>query len=172
MIHLPYTHPLYVAYCTYFNGNRDYFECHEVLEEYWKEIAPGDKDHVLVGLVQLATGMYHWRRGNYSGSARILTKSLHNLQQNRHSVFLQPLDDRLLEQHIFQAIEAVEQQKPFQPFDLSITEPAFLETVASKIAALPLADEDYLLHKHMLRDRSEVLEARMAKIAAKKSGSL
>lgn len=170
MIHLPYTHPLYVAYCTYFNGNQDYFECHEVFEEYWKEVAPGDKEHVLVGLVQLATGMYHWRRGNFNGSARILTKSLHILQQNRHSAFLEPLDNRLLEQQIFQAIEAIKQQKPFQPFKLSILDPVFRATVDSNIAALPPADEEYLLHKHMLRDRSEVLEARMAKIAMKKEG--
>ena len=39
----PLFHPLFVDYCAYFNGNEDYFECHEVLEEYWKEVAPGDK---------------------------------------------------------------------------------------------------------------------------------
>ncbi|RKJ17377.1 DUF309 domain-containing protein, partial [Butyricicoccus sp. 1XD8-22] len=55
-------HPLFVQYFTYFNGNKDYFECHEVLEEYWKILAPGDKKHPLVGYIQLATGMYHWRR--------------------------------------------------------------------------------------------------------------
>lgn len=169
MIHLPYTHPLYVDYCTYFNGNQDYFECHEVLEEYWKEAAPGDKDHVLVGLVQLATGMYHWRRGNFNGSARILTKSLHNLQRNRSSDFLQPLDGRLLEQQLTDAIEAVNQRKHFQPFKLSILDPELEETVTSKIAELPYENEEFLLHKHMLRDRSEVLEAREAKIALKRN---
>jgi uncharacterized protein len=169
VIHLPYTHPLYVDYCTYFNGNQDYFECHEVLEEYWKEVAPGDKDHVLVGLVQLATGMYHWRRGNFNGSARILTKSLHNLQQNRPSEFLLPIDGRLLEEQLAEAIEAVKQQKPFRSFKLSILNPALKETVTSKIAALPDENEEFLLHKHMLRDRSEVLIAREAKIAMKRS---
>ena len=29
--------PLYVAYLVYFNRDRDYFECHEVLEELWLE---------------------------------------------------------------------------------------------------------------------------------------
>ena len=165
MIHLPYMHPLYIDYCTYFNGNRDYFECHEVLEEYWKEVAPRDKEHVLVGLVQLATGLYHWRRGNLNGSARILTKSLHNLQQNRSSAFLQPLDGRLLEKQIAESIEAIQQQKPFQPLKLAILDEALQQAVASKIAELPLIDEEFLLHKHMLRDRSEVLEAREAKKA-------
>ncbi|MER2115318.1 MAG: DUF309 domain-containing protein, partial [Solibacillus isronensis] len=39
----PLFHPLFIDYCAYFNGNNDYFECHEVLEEYWKEIAPREK---------------------------------------------------------------------------------------------------------------------------------
>ena len=165
MIHLPYMHPLYIEYCTYFNGNQDYFECHEVLEEYWKEAAPRDKGHALVGLVQLATGLYHWRRGNLNGSARILTKSLHNLQQNRRSPFLQPLDDKLLEKQIAESIDAIDQRKPFQPFKLVILDEELQQAVASKIEALPLQDEEFLLHKHMLRDRSEVLEAREAKKA-------
>ncbi|WP_238323048.1 DUF309 domain-containing protein [Gorillibacterium massiliense] len=27
--------PLYIAFIWHFNGDRDYFECHEVLEELW-----------------------------------------------------------------------------------------------------------------------------------------
>ena len=27
----------YTDYLCYFHGARDYFECHEVMEEYWKE---------------------------------------------------------------------------------------------------------------------------------------
>ncbi|WP_313639078.1 DUF309 domain-containing protein, partial [Paenibacillus sp.] len=27
--------PLYLEYLVYFNRDRDYFECHEVLEELW-----------------------------------------------------------------------------------------------------------------------------------------
>ncbi|UZN00489.1 DUF309 domain-containing protein [Lysinibacillus sp. MHQ-1] len=66
---------------------RIFFECHEVLEEYWKEIAPGDKMHPLVGYVQLATGLYHWRRGNDTGAIRILEKALYNFQQNEDHIF-------------------------------------------------------------------------------------
>lgn len=63
---------------------------HEVLEEYWKDIAPGDKNHPLVGYVQLATGLYHWRRGNFTGAVRILQKALANFQYNvGHAFFLQ-----------------------------------------------------------------------------------
>lgn len=27
----------YLEYLVYFHADRDYFECHEILEEYWKE---------------------------------------------------------------------------------------------------------------------------------------
>ena len=33
----PLYNPLFVKFIVYFNENQDFFECHEVLEEYWKE---------------------------------------------------------------------------------------------------------------------------------------
>ncbi len=33
----------YLDYLVYFHGHRDYFECHEVLEEYWKKDQAGKK---------------------------------------------------------------------------------------------------------------------------------
>ena len=88
----PLFHPLFVEFCAYFNTHEDYFECHEVLEEYWKDYAPGERIHPLVGYVQLATGMYHYRRGNTVGAARILAKAKQNLQQNSDSPFVTYID--------------------------------------------------------------------------------
>ena len=164
-------HPLYVDFYTYFNGNQDYFECHEVLEEYWKEIAPGDKEHVLVGLVQLATGMYHWRRSNFHGSARILTKSLHNIKKNVQSIFLKPINLPLLEKQIEHVIAQVEQHATFQSFKIDLIDSDFRRLVENRILEQPKSDEQFLLHKHMLRDRSEILEARAAKIARTKNST-
>ena len=38
----PQHHTLFIDYCA-FSMEIKIFECHEVLEEYWKDIAPGDK---------------------------------------------------------------------------------------------------------------------------------
>ena len=65
----PYHHPLFVNFIVYFNENQDYFECHEVLEEYWKSLPDGGKEHPLTAYILLATGMYHWRRGNTTGQS-------------------------------------------------------------------------------------------------------
>ena len=160
-------HPLYVDFCNYFNGTQDYFECHEVLEEYWKEIAPGDKEHVLVGLIQLATGMYHWRRNNFSGATKSLTKSFHNIERNEQSIFLKPLNLSLLKKQLLQSISQVEQHKPFHSFKIDIDNSELKKLVDKRILEQPKADEHFLLHKHMLRDRTEILEARAAKIKSK-----
>lgn len=167
MIHLPYLHTLYSDYLAYFNGNRDFFECHEVLEEYWKDIAPGDKDHVLVGLVQLATGMYHWRRNNTIGALRILQKAQSNLKQQQTSPFLAVLDLNDLQQQIAHTLKAIQQQHPFKQFDIIIQDAHLQQAVQQKMAELTLPDAHYLHNKHMLRDRSELLITRAKKIAQK-----
>ncbi|WP_107949739.1 DUF309 domain-containing protein [Lysinibacillus parviboronicapiens] len=155
----PQHHTLFIDYCAYFNGNADYFECHEVLEEYWKDIAPGDKNHPLVGYVQLATGLYHWRRGNFTGAVRILQKALANFQYNVDHAFLTEMDYEKLLTLLKDTICAIQIGKSFQAFQLPMT-PALQELTAVRIQFLPTSSYDYLLHKHMLRDRSHILAER------------
>lgn len=156
-------HPLYVNYCIYFNGNQDYFECHEVLEEYWKMVAPGDKNHILVGFVQLATGLYHWRRDNVTGAARILQKAYQNFCDNKDSLYLSPINQKDLFSHLENSIELVIQQKPFQAFFLNIQDKELKNSVQAAIKELPVPDNNYITHKHKLRDRSDILMARELK---------
>ncbi|RRJ64818.1 DUF309 domain-containing protein [Paenibacillus oralis] len=68
--------PLYVAYLVYFNRDRDYFECHEVLEELWLE---RNYDPLYKGLLQVAVGLFHARSGNVSGSRKMLLSALERL---------------------------------------------------------------------------------------------
>lgn len=160
----PLFHPLFVDYCTYFNGNQDYFECHEVLEEYWKEVAPGDKNHPLVGYVQLATGMYHWRRNNTIGAMKILKKAETNFSMNHSSPFFDFIEfDRLCKNCEISMI-AIEKGDNFEPFKLTFINEAFASIVLQKIIDMPVLPKEFLLHKHMLRDRSDILEARNEKI--------
>lgn len=156
----PQHNTLFIDYCAYFNGNEDFFECHEVLEEYWKAIAPGDKNHPLVGLIQLATGLYHWRRGNQIGATRILQKALKNFRYNVNSVFYEAIDYELLLLQTKLAIQHTQAGDAFYAFKLPIT----LELqplVAARINKLPTSTSEYLLHKHMLRDRSHILTERL-----------
>lgn len=159
----PQLHPLFVDFCTYFNGNQDYFECHEVLEEHWKTIASANKTHVLVGLIQVATGLYHWRRENFLGAHRLLQKAQKNLLANEDTPFLAAFDKTRLLHEVEIAIVLTSTNVTFQAFSLPIIDEALLSQVQQAIAELPVQDENYLLHKHTLRDRSDILEEREAK---------
>lgn len=64
--------PLYLAYLIYFNRDRDYFECHEVLEELWLE---EQRDPLYKALLQVAVGLYHFRGGNVRGGLIMLKQS-------------------------------------------------------------------------------------------------
>ena len=69
--------PLYIDYLIYFNRDRDYFECHEVLEELWLE---RNRDPLYKGLLQIAVGLYHYRNRNYRGGLMMLQSSLKLLE--------------------------------------------------------------------------------------------
>lgn len=159
----PLFHPLFIDYCAYFNGNNDYFECHEVLEEYWKEIAPREKLHPLVGYVQLATGMYHWRRSNVTGAARIIEKAILNFELNRNSEFFEFIDLKQLLLIMKNQHRKIQENEPFIHFKLPITDRQLQDLVQQRIKTIPLMDSHFIFNKHMLRDRTEILEARELK---------
>lgn len=159
----PLFHPLFIDYCAYFNGNNDYFECHEVLEEYWKEIAPKEKLHPLVGYVQLATGMYHWRRSNVTGAARIIEKAILNFELNLNSEFFEFIDLKQLLLIMKNQHRKIQENEPFIHFQLPITDRQLQELVQQRIKTIPLKDSHFIFNKHMLRDRTEILEARELK---------
>jgi predicted metal-dependent hydrolase len=68
---------LYVDFIYYFNIERDYFECHEVMEELWLEEG---RAPLYQGLLQLAVGLYHHWNGNVGGSIKLFTQGIDKLQ--------------------------------------------------------------------------------------------
>ncbi|GKV67911.1 hypothetical protein NCCP2716_04090 [Sporosarcina sp. NCCP-2716] len=167
----PYHHPLFVQFLVYFNTNGDYFEGHEVLEDYWKSVSAHTKIHPLTAFILLTTGMYHWRRGNFEGSSR----TLHKAQQRfREAIPLFPdyaeeidLDGLLLDMD--NAVRTIRDRQPFKPFAIRGLSPDLAGKTQAAALTLPLlpAGSDPVIHKHMLRDRTDILRLRDEK---KKSG--
>ena len=56
-------------------NRREFFECHEVLEELWTP-ARGPERLFLQALIHFAVGFYHHQRGNREGAERQLWKGL------------------------------------------------------------------------------------------------
>ncbi|MEK4024359.1 DUF309 domain-containing protein [Sporosarcina sp. FSL W7-1283] len=162
----PYSHPLFLHFIVYFNDNQDYFECHEVLEEYWKMQEDFSKEHPLTGYILMATGLYHWRRGNLTGAARTLTKALHRFQQMpiEYSVYKEEVAVNQLINHLKDSLDRLEGDAIFTPFILPIS-PALLELSEKAKPTISLLPKNSasVIHKHMQRDRSDILIQREEK---------
>lgn len=71
----------YLDFLFEFHMTRDYFECHEIMERYWKNHPSyPDKKRAEVALLQLSVALYHWRRGNYSGALHEIKRVHENLE--------------------------------------------------------------------------------------------
>jgi len=162
----------YIDYLIYFHVERDYFECHEVLEEFWKEAPIGKRQTHWVGLIQVAVGLYHHRRGNRKGAVRMFEKAHTIVCHHRKSFKELGLDpDRLLEQLSNQINVIKHQQIPFRDMNLPLSNEVIS---ACKVRCKQLGKSwglmtsqnisDFLLHKHMLRDRSAVISERLQQL--------
>lgn len=158
----PLFHPLFLQFILYFNEQQDYFECHEVLEEYWKSVSPNDKSHALTAWILLSTGMYHWRRNNTIGAKRSLEKAQIRFTLDPESEYYSGIDIEDMHLKLKNSIDLVSKSKEFKPFTLSILSDELNQRVQKQQMPLALIGDE-LIHKHMRRDRSEILKAREEK---------
>lgn len=67
---------LFVQFIVLFNEERDYYQCHDVMEQLWLE--EGRKP-LLQGLLQVAVGLHHFKNDNRTGAIKLLEAALHKL---------------------------------------------------------------------------------------------
>lgn len=165
----------YLDYLYHFHCDRDYFECHEVLEEYWKEKDAAQREIHWVGLIQVAVGLYHHRRGNFKGALRMLQNAHSIIGNESAAINSLGLDSRELVILLEERIDCVGKGKPYNSFNLPIVDPQLqlsCEAMAKKSsmpwgAASDLLDGS-LVNRHTLRDRSEVIAERRRQLDLRK----
>ncbi|HSJ38485.1 MAG TPA: DUF309 domain-containing protein [Planococcus sp. (in: firmicutes)] len=159
----PLHHPLFIQYIIHFNSNEDYFECHEVCEEYWKDVAPKDKMHPLAGWIQMAVGMYHWRRSNFPGALRSFIRAKDKLSDA--GIWTEGFDSEILTIQLSDSIEAVTARREFTSYRLPVISDELAQAVSHYMAENPtdLLDTHFLMHKHRLRDRTSIINLREQK---------
>ncbi|MCD1259100.1 DUF309 domain-containing protein [Paenibacillus athensensis] len=108
---------LYVEFLYYFNEARDYFECHEVMEELWLEEG---RNPLYQGLLQIAVGLYHHANGNVSGSLKLFTAGLEKLEPHRPVALGIDLGRLLDDSHRYVQRLLRIAEEPFAPYDLDI----------------------------------------------------
>lgn len=162
----PYYHPLFLQFIVYFNNNQDYFECHEVLEEYWKEQNNFSKDHPLTAYILMSTGLYHWRRGNTVGASRTLQKAIRRFQQMpvQFADYLEEVAIDGIIDDLENCLQCIEAGDEFRSFQLPISPPLQVEAEKAmpQLALLP-KNSASVIHKHIQRDRSDIILQREEK---------
>ncbi|KXH82058.1 DUF309 domain-containing protein [Sporosarcina sp. HYO08] len=163
----PYHHPLFVKFIVYFNENQDFFECHEVLEEYWKSLPNSDKQHPLTAFILLSTGMYHWRRRNFTGAEKTLQKAVLKFMNFKlHAPdFTEEIDMHQLIADAKLAFSQSKERSSFSPFPIHVSSATLASHVNEMVTSIELLPfgSDAVIHKHMLRDRSDILRKREEK---------
>jgi predicted metal-dependent hydrolase len=86
-------------------NNREFFECHEALEELWMAEA-GPRRLFLQSLIHLAVGCYHCERGNPAGASRQFHKGLRKLAEYLPSC--EGIDTERLYREALAAVERIE----------------------------------------------------------------
>jgi predicted metal-dependent hydrolase len=86
-------------------NNREFFECHEVLEQAWTP-ERGPRRLFLQGLIHLAVGFYHWERNNPAGAIRQLRKGLRKLAP--YLPFREGIDTERLHREAARFLEQIE----------------------------------------------------------------
>jgi predicted metal-dependent hydrolase len=161
-----------IDYLIHYHGSRDWFECHEILENYWKRHPDAANADTLVGLIQVAVGMYHERRGNRAGAVKMLRSSLNKLDPQQLEEL--GLDGMRLPALVRERLDALEASVPaggcrgvFKEMDLPFADPELEAYCRQQSEARgwgwkrpsPL-HEDELIHRHTRRDRSGVVRER------------
>lgn len=124
---------LYVDFIYYFNIERDYFECHEVMEELWLE--EGRKP-LYQGLLQIAVGLYHHWNGNVGGSIKLFSQGIDKLQHFTSPILGIDLSLIVEESRIYVHKLLNIADEPFEFYDLNLVlvDPNLEDKLAARIA--------------------------------------
>lgn len=120
---------LYVRFLYHFNIDRDYYECHEVMEELWLEKG---RNRLLQGLLQVAVGLHHFNNNNVSGAIKLFEGGIEKLFPHPDEVLginLKKLRNETVE--YMEKLKRFENEPfPFYDLNIEIIDPALAEEVA------------------------------------------
>jgi hypothetical protein len=164
----------YVDFLVEFHASRDYFECHEILEELWKSDPASPYAPCWLALLRIAVALYHARRGNGAGAVKLMRKVVPAIEPERMDEL--GLDGTEL---VRQAGEWLAERvqgggADYRDLDLPIADAELLEECLRRSRARGLEwgsdgrdAGEAVIHRHLLRDRTAVCEARRRSADAK-----
>lgn len=170
----------YIEYMAHFHGARDWFECHEIMEEYWKEETSQTRKRQWLALVQIAVGLYHERRGNVRGALKMLSSALEHAEfidwgsiGLNGKVLKKELKDR--KARLLASQKGSDFAQDYSEWNYPIEDPILLD-----LCTRSCTDKGWdwctngshhdaaIRDKHLLRDRTDVIKARQQAYEARK----
>ena len=94
-------------------NTREFFECHEVLEEIWTPTVQPER-WFLQSLIHFAVGFYHHQRGNTVGAVRQLRKGLRKI--DGYLPDWGGVDTAAIEAEVRTCLNAIESGKKIEKF--------------------------------------------------------
>ncbi|TFE03128.1 DUF309 domain-containing protein [Jeotgalibacillus salarius] len=157
----------YINFLVHFHGDRDYFECHEILEDYWKEHTSGEKNSVWVGLIQLAVALYHHRRANFKGASTMIKQSKQKILSFTNEAQALSLDTDELLKMISEIEGAILSESPYQSVMLPLSDKKLIKICSEECSKRGFnwgdasnTQNKALVDRHRLRDRTDVISLR------------
>lgn len=168
----------YIEYLAHFHGDRDYFECHEILEEYWKREDNTNKSSIWVGFILLAVSAYHHRRSNFPGAMRTLQKSITLFTNLKKELEKLGINTELFHSMLNNQLICIKNGDEYSSFSFPLTDQclvahcvAVCEQKGMRWCTHSNLDNYNLLHRHRTRDRSDVVQERKMSLRKKNKGS-
>ncbi|PGA09552.1 DUF309 domain-containing protein [Bacillus mycoides] len=165
----------YIQFLIHFHGDYDYFECHEILEEYWKLKPRGERDNYLVGLIQIAVSLYHHRRSNWNGAEKMIKSAIALLEKNSTSLHQLGIDHKQLMFLLNERSHYIHKKEIFAPLFLPLLDVSLEKQCIQLCKKQNLSWKDvnvipgeYIISKHTLRDRTEVISERHEQLQKRK----
>ncbi|MDQ0244301.1 putative metal-dependent hydrolase [Bacillus fengqiuensis] len=166
----------YIDYLVHFHADRDYFECHEILEEHWKSELPEKRQAIWVGLIQIAVSLYHQRRENYNGAYRMMKSALRILHNEEEEIKKLGLDYDALVLSLHRRTGEIKHQTKYNSLFLPISDPSLTTLCKQRSEEKGLAwwsssdaANTELVHRHKLRDRTSVIAERQKNLEHKQN---
>ncbi|WP_433742942.1 DUF309 domain-containing protein [Falsibacillus pallidus] len=164
----------YIDYLVQFHACRDYFECHEILEEFWKEQGGRKTDSIWLPFIQLAVAQYHHRRNNWPGARKMMSKAIEGFEGRKKMISDLGLDADKFLQLLFKSLSMIDQREAYESLELPIQDPVLLNMCRDECKKHQYSwkksdlSNHALIHRHRTRDRSEVIKARKDALLKKK----
>ena len=145
----------FIHYTLLFECHADYFECHEVLEEAWQ--AGNREHHGYAALIQYAVIHYHLRRENVVGAKKSLSRLKQKIDVATPHLEALGIDIDSFRAHL--------DEWPLQArLPLMSDVRAQVDALKTTFPETELTFEE-LVHRHLLRDRTDVITERELALA-------